>query len=234
LLRKSHIHVEAGIDNDEEMAMRRLSQQRGRRLRIYATGLMVTAIGVTASNAAPSTIGQAHYDTATLIVRGTDGLTYTVNFELGATSGQPSQSAVLTVRYKACTKYGKCGFEYSYSLALSSTQATFPDANTAVVSARLADKPLTLRWTASPDPTSLGENVDLRPPDNMAASDPTSGGSAQLAATFLGITCSGNGQEVNEIGVFSAPQGAGQGSSFRMPKGLQPHGGHRPACQSGA
>jgi len=184
------------------------------------------------AGATPSTVGQYHDDTGSAVVRGTDGLTYQMTFRLQATAGNPSQAAVATVSYRACTRAGKCGFTYTYSLGLSAGQASFPDANTAVVSAKLLGKPLQLHWTAHP--AALGTNFSgsADVPNSVAVGDPTSGGPSAFTATFLGTSCGGNGTMTNSYGVFSSPQSGATTGSSRIPAGFVTKRGHKPGCQS--
>ena len=136
--------------------------------------------------AAPQTAGQHHDDTGSAVVRGTDGLTYQVTFELDATVGNPTQAAVVRVAYKACKRSGSCGFTYNYQLSLAANQVSFPDANTATVTTKLLGRPLSLRWAAKP--TAPGSSFSFRYDDSgVALGDPTSGGPADFTATFFGF-----------------------------------------------
>lgn len=180
----------------------------------------------------PSTVGQHHDDTGSAAVRGTDGLTYQVWFELDATTGNPSQGAVVTVQYKACKRSGSCGFTYTYGITLSAGQVSFPDANSASVAATLLGKPLHLQWTAHPSATAASVSVHSDDSDVVAVGDPSSGGAADFTATFFGMSCAGNGDVQNEYGVFSAPEAPSSSSSKRLPAGFGTKRGHKPACQS--
>jgi len=185
-------------------------------------------------SAAPSTVGQHHLDTGSAVVRGTDGLTYQVSFELEATSGNPSQGAVATVKYKACKRSGSCGFTYTYGLTLSASQVSFPSANSASVTATLLGKPLHLTWLANP--STPGSSFSARSDEEatIAVRDPASGGSAGFAATFFGFSCGGNGDVTNEYGVFNAPVAAATTGKSRVPAGFATKRGHKPACESSA
>jgi len=185
-------------------------------------------------SAAPSTVGQRHFDTGSAVIRGTDGLTYQMSFELDATSGNPSQGAVATVKYKACKRAGSCGFTYTYGLTLSAGQVSFPDANSASVTATLLGKPLRMSWVAHPG--TPGSNFSARSDDNdpVAVLDPSSGGSADFTATFFGLSCGGNGEVTNEYGVFTTRVAEPSTGKSRLPTGLVAKRGHKPACQSSA
>lgn len=183
--------------------------------------------------AAPSTVGQHHKDTGSAVVRGTDGLTYQVTFELDATAGNPSQGAVVSVQYKACKRSGSCGFTYTYGLALSAAQVSFPDANTAVVTATLLGKPLHLRWTAHPGSPGSSFSARSEGDDLVAVKDPASGGPADFAASFFGMSCGGNGEVFNEYGIFGTPVATETTGKSRLPAGFAAKRGHKPSCQSG-
>jgi hypothetical protein len=185
-----------------------------------------------AAGAAPSTVGQHHDDVGTAIVRGTDGLTYQVTFELEATSGNPSQAAVATVKYKACKRSGSCGFTYSYVLSLSPAQVSFPDANTASVTTKLLGQPLRLHWAAHPTTPAASISGKAEIPDTVAVGDPTSGGSADFTAAFFGTSCGGNGTVTNQYGAFAAPEAGPSTGGSRVPAGFVTKHGHKPSCQS--
>lgn len=198
---------------------------------IIAAALGVGLVLAPGAGATPTTVGQHHDDTGSAVVRGTDGLTYQMTFELDATVGNPSQAAVATVKYRACKRTGSCGFTYSYVLSLSSSQVSFPDANTASVSAKLLGKPLTLHWSAHPGaPSSF--TVDGNVPDEVAVGDPTTGGSSDFTAAFFGMSCGGNGSMANEYGVFTSPTAGPSTGSSRLPAGFVTKRGHKPGCQS--
>lgn len=181
----------------------------------------------------PATVGQHHHDTASAVVRGTDGLTYQVTFALDATQGNPSSAAALSVKYKACKRTGSCGFTYTYGLTLSPAQLSLPDANSATVTATLLGKPLRLQWTAHPGMPGSSFSLRSAGDDLIAVYDPTSGGSADFAATFFGLSCGGNGEVLNEYGVFGAPVADSTTGKSRLPAGFVTKRGHKPGCQSG-
>lgn len=185
-------------------------------------------------SAAPSTVGQHHVDTGSAVVRGTDGLTYQVSFELNATTGNPSQGAVATVKYKACKRTGSCGFTYTYGLTLSASQVSFPDANSATVTATLLGKPLHLSWVAHPSTPASSFSARSDEEATIAVRDPASGGSADFTATFFGMSCGGIGDVTNEYGVFSAPAASPTTGKSRVPAGFATKRGHKPACESSA
>jgi hypothetical protein len=185
-----------------------------------------------AAGANPATVGQHHDDVGTAVVRGSDGLTYQVSFELDATSGNPSQAAVATVKYKACKRNGSCGFTYSYVLSLSAAQVSFPDANTASVTTKLLGQPLRLHWSAHPATPASNFSFKADIPNTIAVGDPTSGGSADFTATFFGTSCGGNGTVTNEYGAFAAPEAGPTTASSRLPAGFVTKRGHKPSCQS--
>lgn len=188
-----------------------------------------------AASATPDSVGQYHLDTGTAVVRGADGLTYQVAFELRATTGQPSQTSVLAVKYKACKRDGRCGFTYTYQLSLTSRQVSFPDANVASVTANLLGRPLRLHWSATPATTggaSVAVNAEI--PDTIAVQDPSSGGSADFTAEFFGVHCGGPGTVVNDYGAFTAPSAGSSSGPTRLPAGFVAKRGHKAGCQSSA
>ena len=199
---------------------------------ILAATLGAGLVLAPAAGATPSTVGQYHKDTGSAVVRGTDGLTYQMTFVLEATAGNPSQAAVATASYRTCNRAGKCGFTFTYSLDLAASQVSFPDANTAVVSAKLLGKPLQLRWSAHPATVGNSFTVNANVPDTLSVGDPTSGGPSTFTASFLGTSCGGNGSMTNEYGVFSSPQSGPSTGSSRIPAGFVTKRGHKPGCQS--
>jgi hypothetical protein len=199
---------------------------------VVAAALGVGLVLAPGAGATPTTVGQHHEDVGSAVVRGADGLTYQMTFELEATVGNPSQAAVATVKYRACKHNGSCGFTYTYVLSLATGQVSFPDANTTSVSAKLLGKPLQLHWTAHPG--ALGSNYTLNAnvPDTIAVGDPTSGGPSDFTATFFGTSCGGNGTMTNEYGVFTSPAAGPSTASPRLPAGFVVKRGHKPGCQS--
>src|SRR5437879_2623464 len=97
-------------------AVRRMAMRRA----VVAAAVAGGVAAAHAASATPDSYGQYHHDTGTAVVRGTDGLTYQVMFDLRVTTGQPSQAAVLSVKYKACRRNGSCGFTLAYQVALTS------------------------------------------------------------------------------------------------------------------
>jgi hypothetical protein len=195
--------------------------------------LAVLAVaGVDTAHAAPSSVGQFHEDTGTVVIRGSDGVNYQVGFRLQASSGAPSQSAVLEVSYRGCARNGRCGFNYKYQRALTASQVSFADANHAAVTTTFAGLPLRLSWTASPDAKSTSEEIHGDPPDSVTVSDPTSGGSAEVSATVFGLTCTGSGMVVNRVGASSGPSAGGPPAPTRAPSAFRAAHHRRPGCQS--
>ncbi|MDQ1699039.1 MAG: hypothetical protein QOG34_902 [Frankiaceae bacterium] len=205
----------------------------GRRRWMLAAAVVAGIALAPAAVADPNSVGQRHKDSGSAIVRGTDGLTYQMSFELVATTGNPSQGAVITVRYKACKRSGSCGFTYTYELNLTSSQVSFPDANTASVTAKLLGLPLKLHWAAPGSPTNPHFYFNSDGTDSVAVSDPTSGGSAEFSATFFGTSCGGNGEIDNAYGAFTAPTAGPTTGSSKLPKGFVTKRRSKPSCQSG-
>ena len=202
--------------------------------RLTTAGALLGALfGANLAQAAPDTVGQFHDDSGTIAVRGTDGRNYEIQFRLQDTSGAPEGSAVLSVSYRGCLPHGKCGFTLKYQIRLLESQVVFADANTATVTANFAGKPLRLSWSSSPDPGSTTVKVNAQPPDTVSASDPTSGGRAQLMAQVFGLRCSGSGQILNEVGFFQAPAAGGPRPPTTTPAPFRPQHRHHAVCESG-
>ena len=197
---------------------------------MLATGFVMAQ----AASATPDSVGQYHDDTGSAVIRGIDGLTYQVRFELQATAGNPSPGAVATVAYKACKRNGSCGFTYTYQLNLTDTQVAFPDANTATVTTKLLGQPLRLKWAAHPTTPAASFTVSANIPDTIAVGDPTSGGPSDFTATFFGVACGGQGEMTNEYGVFTSPAAGPSNGGSHVPAGFVTKHGHKPGCQSSA
>ena len=203
-----------------------------RRRLLVGASIVAAAAGMLPASANPNAVGQYHDDVGSIVVRGIDGLTYQVSFELRASTGQPTQSAVLGVSYQGCKRSGKCGYTYSYQVQLPASAFSAPSANVASVTTTFAGSRVAISWTATPSTTSPSINGTVEVLDNVLVSDPTSGGPAKLTATIFGITCGGSGTVSNYLGVFTAPTAGGPPAPAATPKQFKASKGHRPSCQS--
>lgn len=183
------------------------------------------------AGAAPSTVGTAHDDTGSFVIRGTDGLSYDFTVEVKSTQSETGSGggATATITYKGCKKNGKCGFTYSYGLALPASAYGFPDKNSATLTTTLLGKPLHVTWTSS------GQNNYNGVIDNDDAyfSDPTSGGVGTVTVQIFGIKCAGGGNVENYYGAFANPAGARTTGPSKVPAAFIATKKAKPACQSG-
>lgn len=198
---------------------------------VAAIGVLACVTTATAAPHAstPDYVGQFHDDKGAIAIRGSDGNTYRLSFELVASSGEPKQGGSLTIDLTCRGKH--CPAAKEYSIPLSSYAVTEPDTTTTTtnaVAATFGGSKLTVQWRYKFQPTSLNVGAGSYPDGGSGASLPFDSGPASMSVTVFGLSCTGSGTIATWYGAGNLP--AAGASLSKAPKQFTVQHRHHPAC----